>query len=340
MAGENRQERDPLGTLLIQKLQSDPYGFDFFRALRAIENEFEEKPKIGCSLSPNDDAVRFGQSADLSFQTSTIEGVTPNEHGHPPRINMRFFGLLGPNGPLPAHLTEFTRDRVRNARDTTLASFFNVFHHRVISLFYRAWAVNQKSVDQDRPGESKFPDYIGSFFGIGQPLMRGRDSVPDNAKIYYAGRLSAQTRNVEGLEAILGDFFEVPATVENLIGHWLSLPREYQCGLGVSRDSAALGENSVLGERVWDVQTRFRVRLGPLKFSRYADFLPFGKSFKRLNDWIAFYTSLQFRWDIQLQLAAAEVPPIQLGMGSLLGWTSWLQSQPRTEDSDDLIINP
>ncbi len=66
---------------------------------------------------------------------------------------VRFFGLFGPNGPLPIHLTEYAHERQLQAKDNTFVEFCNVFHHRLLSLFYRAWAVNQKSVDFDRAGQ-------------------------------------------------------------------------------------------------------------------------------------------------------------------------------------------
>lgn len=58
----------------------------------------------------------------------------------PARLEQFFFGLGGPNGPLPLHLTEYMRERQRNHADPTSKRFLDVFHHRLLSLFYRAWA--------------------------------------------------------------------------------------------------------------------------------------------------------------------------------------------------------
>ncbi len=339
MAGENGQKTDPLERGLLQRLQEDPYEFDFFQALRALENHFSSRPKIGRSITPSDDPVRFGQKPDLAFATSTLEGLEYPRGGGAPRLFVRFFGLLGPNGPLPANLTEFARERTRNVRDSTIAAFYNVFHHRMLALFYRAWSVNNKAVDFDRPAESRFAGFIGSLFGLGTTELRKRDSIPDNAKLFFAGRLAAATRNAGGLEAVLAGFFEVPAEIRSLVGHWLPVPERYFCRLGQSPDSATLGSNALLGSQIWDVQNRFHIRLGPMNFSRFCDFLPNGSSFGRLNDWVAFYTSGQLRWDVRLLLEASEVPPTRLGAGSLLGWTTWLQSEPARQDSGDLVID-
>ena len=45
------------------------------------------------------------------------------------------FGLLGPNGPLPLHLTEYVRERLRHHADPTFARFLDLFHHR-FALFF------------------------------------------------------------------------------------------------------------------------------------------------------------------------------------------------------------
>src|SRR5205814_9007031 len=93
--------------------------------------------------------------------------------------------------------------------------FWNVFHHRLLSLFYRVWAVNQKSVDFDRAGQiaeqfsrtenwtgPRFRLYNGSFVGLGMPSVCQRDEISDLAKLFYSGRLTFKTRHAEGLGAI------------------------------------------------------------------------------------------------------------------------------------------
>lgn len=340
MAGENGQETHSLADPLTGKLKSNPFRFDFFRALRLLENRHRHFPKIGSTISPEQDPVRFGQNPELSFPTSTLEGMERKSPDRPWRLNVRFFGLFGPNGPLPTHFTEYARDRLRNMRDFTISAFADIFHHRLISFFYRAWAVNQKAVDFDRPEESRYTGYIGSFFGYAEESLRNRDSIGDNAKLYYSGRLSSQTKSADGLEAVLADYFSVPVAIESFVGHQLAMPEAYWCRLGGERDNALLGVSAVLGSHVWDVQNRFRVRIGPVGFRRFTDFLPAGRSFLRLTEWIAFYTSHQFQWDLNLVLAAGEIPQTGLGGGSLLGYTTWLKSGPSGADSDDLIINP
>ena len=323
----------------VEKLRSEPWKFDFFRALRVMENERKDLPKIGESDLPAQDSVQFTQKTEMGFASSTLGEFSQEASDPRPKLSVRFFGLLGANGPLPLPYTMHAIDRSQNEHDTTLVSFLNVFHHRMISFFYRAWAVCQKSADYDRPATSRFDDYIGSFFGFGERSLWNRDSVPDRAKLYYSGRLAFQTRSAAGLEDILGDYFSVPASIQSFFGHWIGIPVELRTRLGVTRENAILGCSAILGSHQWDGQNRFRLRLGAMDSARFRDFLPGGESLKRLADWIIFYTGNQFFWDVQLILKAGEVPSTILGSGTMLGRTSWLKSLPFTSDAGDLIIS-
>ena len=153
-----------------------------------------------------------------------------------PRLAVRFFGLLGPNGPLPLHLTEYALKRLRyrqgSHHDRTFAWFLDIFHHRMLSLFYRAWANNEPTVSFDRPESDRFADYVGSLAGLGMPSLRERDDISDLTKLYYCGWLSSQTKPAEGLQAMLADYFKLQVCIEEFIGEWMTLPEEHLCRIG------------------------------------------------------------------------------------------------------------
>ena len=329
----------PEATHLEDQLAADPYRFDFFRAVRLLEALHRDRPRIGCAPTPAEDFVRFGQASSMSFAPSTLQSFELRTD-LPPRLIVHFFGLLGPNGPLPSHITEFAYEREFNAHDPTLIEFLNVFHHRLLALFYRAWAANQKAVDFDRPEESRFARYFGSLFGIGMESLQNRDAVADFAKLFFSGRLAPQCRNSEGLSAILTSYFGLPVRVENFVGRWLDLPADSLCRLGESPASGSLGQTTLVGARMWDCQLKFRLRLGPMCLADLEHLLPEGEAFLRLKTWVMNYVGDEFFWDAQLVLQAAEVPSIQLGQASRLGWTSWLRTGPFTRDADDVILQP
>ena len=326
--------------LVIDELVKRPFAFDFFRAVRLLESQRPELPRIGFSISPSEDPVRFWQNPSLRFAPAPLDSVRPGGPDSVPRIAVNFFGLFGPNAPMPPHITEYVLERELHHHDPTITAFFNLFHHRLISLFYRAWAVNQKSADLDRPEDQRFSTYIGSLFGIGMDALQERDAVPDNAKLYFAGRLASQTRNTEGLEAILREYFHIPAEVQPFTGRWLTLPADSIFHLGETPESGSLGVNTIVGSRFWDCQLSFRMRFGPMSLADYERMLPQGDAFERVKYWVLNYCGQHFFWDVQLVLRAEEVPTTRLGQAGRLGWTTWLKTKNFSRDADELILNP
>lgn len=336
MAGETRH---PDGALdLLRRIGARPYGYDFYQALRLIECAFPHLPRIGTSRRLKEDPIRLGQEVSLAFAPSTVRALNMPEAGRPARLQFSFFGLLGPNGPLPLHLTEYARDRAINHRDTTLVRFLDLFHHRMLSLFYRVWANAQPAVSLDRPEQDRFGEYLGALSGYGQNSLRQRDSVPDHAKLAFTGLMARQVKSAEVLALMLTVYFRVPCKVEQCVGHWLPLPVEIQTRLGQRETSAQLGITAVAGARVWDVQGRFRIVLGPLGLQEYMRFLPGQPALLQLKDWVLNYLGHEFSFEVQLMLKAEEVPLSWLGNNCLLGWTAWLGVRLGGGDADDLFI--
>ena len=325
---------------LFDALAREPWAFDFFQALRRIEGLHADQPRLGKALRPGDEPVRLSQEASVAFAPSTLSAFEPDD-ARPPRLEQRFFGLLGPNGPLPLHLTEYVRERVRLHRDHTLARFLDLFHHRMALLFYRAWAESRPTVQHDRRDDDRFAVYVGSLAGHGTPAMRSRDAVADDAKGFFVGHLARQARNAEGLESILEGFFGVSARVDQFVLGWLVLPPDQRTSLGGERrTSVVLGVGAVVGDRVRDVQSRMRIVLGPLDYERFGDFLPGGRSLPALVDWVRNYVGVEFDWDLQLVLARDEVPAVRLGRDGQLGWTAWLGTRLSPSDAGDVTFSP
>ena len=151
---------------LLEALAREPYRYDFYETLRRLECLAADKPRWGTALRPVDEPIRLGQDPDLTFAPAPLATVEFGSNGSPARLQVRLFGLLGPNGPLPIHMTEYVRHRLRHANDPTLSRFLDIFHHRFIALFYRAWAQAQPHVNRDRPAHDRFRVYVGSFIGI------------------------------------------------------------------------------------------------------------------------------------------------------------------------------
>ena len=345
MADENRTPAHLVA--LLEKLERTPHGFDFYQAVRLLDCANEDKPQTGHSVRGADESVRFAQEASMAFAPSTISKVEAPDRGRPRRLIQRFFGLFGPNGPLPLHLTEFARDRVRDRGDVTFARFLDVFHHRMASMFYRAWARVRPTVSLDRPESDRFGDYVGSFFGHGMPSLAHSDALPDLAKKHFAGLLACQTKNAEGLLALLRGYFCFPVEIEEFVGQWIELPPGNICFTGQS--SSSLGVSTIVGSHVWDCQQKFRIIIGPLTLEEYSRMLPGGaddedpdrrESLDALVAAVRSYVGDELDWDLQMILRKEETPPTRLGEQGQLGWTGWMPPERMERDPDDLILRP
>ena len=278
--------READAVAFLAALAEAPHRHDFYQTLRRLECLYAEKPRWGRALRPVDEPVRLGQEPHLSFAPAPLASFEVGSEGRAPRLQVRLFGLLGPNGPLPLHMTEYARERLRHAGDPTLARFLDLFNHRFLGLFYRAWAQAQPHVNHDRPDDDRFGAYVGAFFGVSPAAFRHRDSVPDLARFFHVGALVRQVRNAAGLVAILQHFFRVPVQIQEFVGHWMLLEASERSYVG--RQGVALGSGAVLGARVWDRQTKFRLRFGPLTLAQYESFLPTGVMLRKLIDWVRF----------------------------------------------------
>jgi type VI secretion system protein ImpH len=304
-----------------------------------------------------EDTVRFGQLLSLACAPSSL--AAPQNERQPQKVTVEFTGLTGPHGPMPLRLTEFIRNRLRGIqdpdapqfiaesgdesgsiapKDSTLADFLDLFHHRMIALFYRAWAVAQKTVDFDREEDRSFAEWIASLAGLGLPELDGQDSIPSWEKLPFTGHLACQTRHAGGLESILAATFSTQAKIYSFTGHWISLPEHERCNLGVKSRPGTLGRSCVVGARIWDQNLKFTVHLGPISLQQFSAFLPGASCHRRLHDWIDFYTSRQYYWKVVVLLKKEEVPKICLGRSGQLGYTSWLGSLPFTHDPGDYQV--
>lgn len=329
-----REPADPLKfQALLQEMAAAPHRYDFFHALRMVEALHPDKPRLGQARRPVDEPLRMGQSADLSFAASSIARVQQADRSGRPRMEVRFFGLFGPNGPLPMHMTSYARERQLHHKDDTFARFADWFHHRLLLLFYRAWAQAQPAASLDRPAEDRFADYVGSVVGVGGREWLHRDAAPDHARLAFAGVLSRQVRNADGLAHLLSGFLGMAVRVEQFVGRWMPLPAAERSRIGrraASRrlSTSQLGASAVLGQAVFDRQHHFRIHVGPLALPAFEALLPVGSALPAAQALVKQYLGLEFGWDLRLELDKAQVPASRLGRYGRLGWTTWL-GRPR-----------
>ncbi len=337
MAGSTRSSTRAVN--FERRLELEVTEFHPFQAMRWLENVYEDCRRFGTAVRPVDEPVRFEQAPSLAFAGSALAAFQGRREGNPARLATFGFGLFGPNGPLPLHLTEYTRD-LQRAGDKALKRFVDVFHHRMLELFYRAWANAQPTVEFDRPAEDKFAIFVGALAGLAMPTAAARTTLPDTVRYHYIGHLATQTRHADGLERILSDYFDVPMRIREFVGHWIDLPDNAKWSLGATPETGSLGTTIALGDRIWVRQDRFRVQAGPLDQHDYVRLMPGGESLRRLVDVVRTYVGDELSWDLQLVLHRDHAESTRLGGRAQLGMNTWLLSRPLERDPSDVILEP
>jgi type VI secretion system protein ImpH len=154
--------------------------------------------------------------------------------------------------------------------------------------------------------------------------------------------LGLQSRSAAALEQILSDYFDVPVEIEQFAGAWYRLDRATLSRMNEGESiPEQLGAGAIVGDEVWDQQSRVCVRLGPLTLERYQDFLPGGAAFEPLKAMTKFFSNDEVDFEIQLIMKRDEVPRCEVGAeGELpkLGWVSWLKSEALSRDPEDTIL--
>ncbi|MGO9108462.1 MAG: type VI secretion system baseplate subunit TssG [Thermoguttaceae bacterium] len=353
------------GPAVSQQLRDQAHQFDFFQAVRVLhwmahEPSAAKEPRrpLGYDFAPGREVVRFRSLAAHSFPTGPVVEVRPpRTDGAPEEMTTTFLGLTGPQGVLPQHYTALVIERVR-AKDYSLCDFLDVFNHRALSLFYRAWQkyrfpfAYEDAAIRETGNEDLFTQGLYCLLGLGTGGLRARAEFDDEALLYFAGHFAHWPRSAVALEGILNEYFQLPAAVKQFQGQWIYMAEEDRSSLpspGRSKGQyTQIGSEAVIGQRVWDVEGKFRIRLGPLSYAEFCRLLPNGDILRPLCEMARLYVGPHLEFDIQLVLKRREVPrcrlggdtgaPAERGDGSRLGWNTWVRHGEFQIDVSDAIF--
>ena len=343
MGSQGRSETAPVGLAgLVEELRGDANSFDFFQAVRLLRLLESDREEVGGFAPPAEEAVRFSSSPDLGFPAGEIKALSERPGGQP-WMEVSFMGLVGNSGVLPLHYTRLVLSEEKSGKGG-LREFLDIFQHRLVSLFYRAWEKGRFFVPFERGEGDPVSARLLEMIGLGNRHLRGRIGIPDEDLLFYAGLLGVQQRSAIGLERIIEDYLQVPVEVQQFVGSWYPLSEESQCRLDdeVDENSPCLGEHTVVGDEIWDPQARARIRIGPLRRERYEDFLPGGEAHGKLKALTTFFGDGQIDFEAQIILAREDVPSVVLGgddaEGTPLGWCSWIRTRPFERDADETTL--
>jgi type VI secretion system protein ImpH len=324
---------------IAEQLTLEPPAYGFFQAVRLLERLYPHRRAVGRFGDPADEVVHFSARPVIAFPPSEIHAVELAAN-HPARMVVNFMGLIGPLGVLPYHYTQLTAERSR-VRDRALRDFLDIFQHRLISLFFRAWEKYHFTTSYERDGHDGVTEHLRDIVGLGIEAFRNRFPVADELLLYYAGALGPQSRSALALQEMLEDILQLPVEVEQFVGGWYRLARSTQCSVGDETGPAEqLGLGAVVGDEMWDQQARVRLRIGPLTRAQYEQFLPKSSGYVQLQTLAKFFSHDQFDFEVQLVLARDDVPGCVLGSDDEppLGWRTWLRTTPFARDADDTIL--
>jgi type VI secretion system protein ImpH len=343
-------------------VESEPFRFHFFQAVRLLERISPDRESVGNFSRPDREVVRFGAHQTTSFPASEIQALSFPD-GRQPQMSVNFMGLTGAQGVLALWYTDYVMQRMR-AKDHAPREFFDIFNHRAISLFYRAWEKYRFGIAYERGEPDSMSKQLMALVGLGTQGMEGRAfHVPgsafhdgaqqtsnekrgtpsDGPLLYFAGLFSQQPRSAGALQQIVSDYFNVPVEIEQFAGRWYRLERNSQTRLDESDSyTEALGIGTVVGDEVWDQQSVVRIRVGPLPLDRYLEFLPTGNAWQPLRSLVRFYFNDQLDFELQLVLRREEAPRCELGNETpeapRLGWVTWMKTAPLGRDPGDTVL--
>jgi type VI secretion system protein ImpH len=322
---------------LEESFEKEFYSYSFFKAVDLLEKLYADRKPLGQTQDPSEEAVRFSVPPGLAFAPSDIAGFSAAIKDDPCTMDVAFMGLIGPSGVLPHWYNELVAER-RRQKDSTISAFYDIFHHRFISLFYLAWKKHQFPVTYLPGSRDKLSGYLLSLAGLGTTGLRGRIGLPEESLSFYCGLLSRQTPSAVSIESAVAYYSGTSVAVEQFVERMIPLSPEDQTSLGTA--NAKLGEDTVCGSFVWDCQTKFRVSLGPMEFAEFLRFMPSGDLLRPIFSFVRYMVGIEYEFEVRVLLKRDEVPPCILGAQASaprLGWSTWITSPDHKHQDDPYI---
>lgn len=306
---------------LIGQLFAEPWRFGFFSAVTLLLRWFARRGV------PNEEALtkalRFENSVSLAFPASEIEAMRMEDQPGSPRVIMTptCIGLLGTAGTLPIQDTDrFARAA---AEETGTRAFLDFLSTRMVALFWKSWAMNRPEVMLGTQGRD---DWRARLLALGGTKEPGQDR-----DAWYAGLLRVRPVSAATLECILAGELGLPVRVDSMVGGWQVVDPSQRTILGTTKPK--LGTSTMVGRRLWQVDQRIRIVIGPLRRAQYDWLLPRGQGARLLSRLVAsVMAQALLEYEVCLLPGPECIRPLVLtakpGERLRLGWDTFIPDAP------------
>ena len=328
MATTQRQSDDALRELLAEHAKK----FSFFQAVQLIQRLTPDSVSVG-ELGPvQNEAIRFIHDPELIFHASDISHFNPRviRANFPfAELTTTFLGLFGAASPLATYMSEDVLSAESND-EKSLRSFYDVLHHRLISLFYRAWKKYRFSAGFRTDGSDAFTRRALVFVGVDAAGAMPKQGLPPIDLLTMASLLAVRTRSSRTLRIILERLIPgVEIDIQQFVLRRVRLEHDQRVLLGVQ--NTTLGEDFVIGRTVIDRSGRFRVVIGPVDYQIFEALMPGGRYHTTLRKIIEQFSRGVLEAELELRVREDDAPRFQLAnpRGAVLGQNTTIAAAKR-----------
>jgi len=305
------------GQPLLSALLDHATQMNFFRFCELIELAAPERPPFGTTDSPANEPIRFRARGRLGFPRREIDAIERDavDPSKPPAVVTSFLGLYGVDARMPSYFVDEVAQNREGAEP--LAAFLDLFHHRVVTQYYRVWRKYRYPAGFRKDGTDDVSRYLLSYAGLGIGTPEIARAVGVRKLLSMLGLAGQKTRTVEGLAGVLRH--AVPDTdvdVTEFHAVWIRTN---------SGDRAALGDSCLLGRGFHDRSNSVLITLTPKTPVSVLALLPGRTAHRDVMTLLRFYLGYNAQANLEMRVAPDLMPEQRLNAsGVRLGFTTRL----------------
>ncbi len=317
---------------LVALLEREGRRFGFFQAVQLLHQLVPDSVPVGELGPPTAEPVRFRHDPQLIFHAGDIQCIrmSASQDGVVrAELTSTFLGLSGVTSPLGTAFSEEVL-QAESRDETSLRAFYDLFHHRLLSLFYRTWKKYRLHVGFREDCSDAFTRRMMSFVGV--DLAGG---VPSRGLrpfdlLALAPLVALRARSARTLRIVLERLLPgIGVEIEQFAVRRVHIREEDRCMLG--RRNNILSTDFAVGRTVADRSGRFRVIVGPVDYETFDSLMPGGRRHSQLRDVVFQFAPAHAEPELELRLGQEDTPRFQLASerGGRLGVTTHLPTARR-----------